>query len=125
MKVIRTASGKAKVELSKTEWLRLGQAAGFTDPTTAPAGDIGGDIGAGADAGATDPTLGTDPVDPAGDTGGETPDAKVRRTLGELQSAVEELLGGGDTSGATGADATDIGTGADTSSDLATDTAGI
>lgn len=108
MKVIKKANGKQAVQMTKAEWLKIGQALGMPS-----AGGMGGGMSGGMGGGMGDspspelPDTSTeDPFaaaeggslgDVGGDLGdaGEEPVAKIRRLVGELQSALDELDGGG------------------------------
>lgn len=116
MKIFKKANGKVAIRTDKKEWLRIGQQLGIdTSGLGGGTGGMGEAPGAGSGAGAGLEDVNSSPdlsgagdglddsvVSPEGDdlgSSGEEPVQKIRRLVGELQSALDELDGGSDTSG--------------------------
>ena len=114
MKIFKKANGKVAIRTDKKEWLRIGQQLGI-DTSSLGTGGMGEapDAGSGAGAGLEDVNSSPDlsgagdglddsVVNPEGDdlgSSGEEPIQKIRRLVGELQSALDELDGSSETSG--------------------------
>lgn len=124
MKLVKKANGKQVVQMTKKEWLKIGQQLGM-GLGGAGLGGMGVDDGNGSGAlddvtnspsPSTD-SLGTDSTDVNADpaASGEDPMQKIRRLVGELQSALDEVDGGD--SSLDSADSTDTSLGDDSGLD--------